>query len=1030
MTLFRRVPAAPQTDGDAAKRRLLRLFCAALLLGALALFIPLRSRSSLRALVDAATVDTRALEPRLSGGFAWAPLRSREVLSSRSLRLASAIGATLASLKGNAAPGARHAAGVAHLLAGRPRQALAAMQTAAASSTDPHIWSDLAATYYATAIDYNAPETLGEALTAADTALAIDPRLPEALFNRALIIEGLGLRDDGRQAWQRYLEVDPGSGWATEGRDHLSRLAPDEPFGDLLQREYESLAQDPAAAGALVRRYPEEARMWGETRVLADWAEAELRHDEAAAGKHLRLARNLGDGLAQSNGDRMLRRAVEAVDTADTSSRTILATAHIAFREGQTIFQDNRAIDAEAKFRTAAAGFAAGHSPVALLARYFTANTLYEQGRVAEAQATLDDLLAGVPADFPAYHAQLLWQRALCYASGGRWGPMLASLTEGVAIFERLGETDHAGLLRGFMAAVYDRTGDPDTAWKERMISLHAIGRRTNFRLQQAISAIAQAAVIRHNWRAAASFLDLEIDIGRRVKDDILFADVLLLRAAVRDRLNDGPGARADLTEAAAVIGNMKDPSFRARLRADALSVQAMLGAPPAEALALLTEAIEFQSTHGKRWILPSLYLQRSHAHRQSGDTSAAAADLERGIDELESHRESLPEGESRFGAFYADEELFADAVDLALGRKDAAAAFAFAERARARSLLESLGHSSSPDRLALPPGSLVVEYMTLPGRLVIFTADPSGIRALETTCDNDAFEAEAAAFVHALHVEDAAAAKSFGTALYRRLIQPIEGQLAGTSTLAVVGTGAIGSLPFAALVDGDGRYLLAHCAVVMAPSAAVYAAGAERLASAPVPDNVLVVSQAAAEADALRYVEQEARQVAGAYASAVRLDGDAARPDALARHAAAFAVIHFAGHAVGDVTGLEPASIVLSDGKGGQRRMSSSEIAAIRLQQTAVVVLAGCSTAAGERRGIEGANSVAHGFLAAGAPSVIATLWPIDDAAAAGFFPLVHAGLAAGLPPAKALRAAQLEWMRQHGASTSLWAAIQTIGS
>ena len=72
----------------------------------------------------------------------------------------------------------------------------------------------------------------------------------------------------------------------------------------------------------------------------------------------------------------------------------------------------------------------------------------------------------------------------------------------------------------------------------------------------------------------------------------------------------------------------------------------------------------------------------------------------------------------------------------------------------------------------------------------------------------------------------------------------------------------------------------------------------------------------------------------------------------------------------------------------------------------------------------------MARAFLAAGAPSVIANLWAIEDSEAAEFFPLVHARLAAGDSPATALRAAQREWMRDPRASLALWTAVQVIGS
>jgi CHAT domain-containing protein len=59
-----------------------------------------------------------------------------------------------------------------------------------------------------------------------------------------------------------------------------------------------------------------------------------------------------------------------------------------------------------------------------------------------------------------------------------------------------------------------------------------------------------------------------------------------------------------------------------------------------------------------------------------------------------------------------------------------------------------------------------------------------------------------------------------------------------------------------------------------------------------------------------------------------------------------------------------------------------------------------------------------------------VATLWPIDDDAAAEFFPRLHHYLLGGLSPADAVRATQLEWIRKRNAPPGLWAAVQTIGS
>ena len=57
------------------------------------------------------------------------------------------------------------------------------------------------------------------ALVAADQALTLQPAQAEALFNRALALEALGIRFAAADSWRRYLEVDPSSSWAVEARE-------------------------------------------------------------------------------------------------------------------------------------------------------------------------------------------------------------------------------------------------------------------------------------------------------------------------------------------------------------------------------------------------------------------------------------------------------------------------------------------------------------------------------------------------------------------------------------------------------------------------------------------------------------------------------------------------------------------------------------------------------------------------------------------------------------------------------------------
>ena len=190
---------------------------------ALAFLHPSRTNGfSIASLVAASNGESRRVEPRLSGKSPWAPFRKSD---SGGTDLSKALRTTLA--QGDLIPSARHTVGLAQLLAGRDRAALSALSAATESSSgDPRTWSDLAAASYVVAGRYNTPELLADALGAADSALAIDANLPEALFNRALILERLQLRDDAREAWNRYLSNESDGAWIAEAREHLRRVAP------------------------------------------------------------------------------------------------------------------------------------------------------------------------------------------------------------------------------------------------------------------------------------------------------------------------------------------------------------------------------------------------------------------------------------------------------------------------------------------------------------------------------------------------------------------------------------------------------------------------------------------------------------------------------------------------------------------------------------------------------------------------------------------------------------------------------------
>jgi tetratricopeptide (TPR) repeat protein len=175
---------------------------------------------------DYARVSNRPSKARLSG-FPYVlrqDFRGGPNELDVSLELMKSDAADAAELKGNSAK-TLHARGIGLLLSeDDPKASIAPLQSAAERDpSNAKYQSDLAAALFAAA--GGNPAMLQSALAAADRALRIDPRSPDALFNRAVVLQDLN-RPEALAAYDRYLAVDSVSPWAAEARSHRDLLRP------------------------------------------------------------------------------------------------------------------------------------------------------------------------------------------------------------------------------------------------------------------------------------------------------------------------------------------------------------------------------------------------------------------------------------------------------------------------------------------------------------------------------------------------------------------------------------------------------------------------------------------------------------------------------------------------------------------------------------------------------------------------------------------------------------------------------------
>jgi CHAT domain-containing protein/tetratricopeptide (TPR) repeat protein len=312
------------------------------------------------------------------------------------------------------------------------------------------------------------------------------------------------------------------------------------------------------------------------------------------------------------------------------------------------------------------------------------------------------------------------------------------------------------------------------------------------------------------------------------------------------------------------------------------------------------------------------------------------------------------------------------------------------------------------------------------------------------------------------------AEAERAGRELSRMLLGPAE-RLLGDRPLLIVADGALQYIPFAALpIPASGAPLATRHDVVSLPSASalavlrrevhgrsrapkalavfadpVFQATDERLTGRPGhlrPMKLASTTRGGEERPSFQRLfssGKEAKAIAALVPPDQRflaLGFEASRSQAISPELAQYRNVHFATHGVLDSRRPELSKLVLSlyDEKGRTQDgfLRLNDIYNLRLGAD-LVVLSACQTALGQEIRGEGLIGLTRGFMYAGAARVVASLWSVEDRATAELMESFYRGmLRQGLPPAAALRRAQLEMARKPGRkSPYYWAGFSLQG-
>jgi CHAT domain-containing protein/tetratricopeptide (TPR) repeat protein len=908
------------------------------------------------------------------------------------------------------------------------------------------IWSEVAAAYYVRAQRDDRASDLLEALAAAKRALEASPGMPEALFNLALTQETLGLKYDAVKSWDAVSKVNE-PGWRNEALEHLRRL----------QTE---TASDPAAVWERsTQRIPALLRS-GDNQTVAK-----------LIAPFPRPALIFFEEELLPSGDQTLIPRFATILYARVHDRFVLDLAAAAPRnhEGHIAFQKARRADDALLYEDAASKLRNGGSPLFLEAEQRRAVRLVSSDIAKRAEGE-------------AARRQYPYLLGLIRASRGyiedRTSEYLQSIAEydsAKTAFEAVDDRQSLASAYRSIAGDYSSVAQYELAFREAIRALRNLPYVTDTRIRHTIVGEAGRAATGLGHPEMAMTLQesaiqrLQYEL-QNTRDTFKIAVIQKnLSSALRGRarleldLQDYEAARRDIGEANR-LNSLNAPDSR-MVEAYLVEMEARVAFDPASAVGAFTRAIEHVRKDEMRTFRASLYAQRAGAQRRLGRVVEAGRDLELALQELSEEEKHLVatrqrgQGEEIWKPYFSRfEDAYRQLIDQLIKGGESDKAFVYAERMRAFEPLDLIlkldfipaefrrltrnGPMSSADiQKHLPPGTWLLQYSVTEDKTYIWIVSRDSFQLIDRKIDRRDIARWTTDLQEAGRLADGPAFAKNLDAPFRTLIAPALAKIGKTpERLVIIPDAPMHGLPFAALRDSTGKYLVELAPLEIDGSATLYIFSLMRDAALRrVPPSALLVGDPKIDprwtfTHGLRQLDSavpEVQAIRPLYEPRVDV---LVNEDATVRrfldHARDKTVIHFAGHAI--VNPSEPWQSLLLLARSPERSgaLSASELLSFRLDQTRLVVLSACSSAAGLGVGPEGVAPLVRPLIAAGVPAVVGTLWDVEDATVKDLSVSFHRHYEEGNDAAKALQRAQLDKLGNRDPQFAVsWASFQVTG-
>lgn len=880
-------------------------------------------------------------------------------------------------------------------------EAIDQLHRALPTAADPAaVMVDLSAAYLVLAGYEQTVDPVMYAFEWSDSAAALQPRSPAALFNRAVALDWLTADSSAVAAWRQYLRAEPRSAWSPYAEGRAKWLALDR---TVVYPDSNATDQQLTRFAVLHRA---EAREFGWDTLLQQWASAVLADDVAIANDRLHRASVLGDALQRAGGDASLADYTRILRTGVDQGRGVTRLARQHEVESERPCELLRRADIP--------------GPHASWVGIKCARLLINAHEFAAASRVLSTLQVDT-LRYPAVAGWAAWLRGTWFQRQGTSAPSFEHYHAAERMFKRAREQKNRGGAQWLVSDADVQVGrfTASYAWLRRAITtLRPVG--NGRRRHDVMMALSRAALLEQLPRTAMALAAEDVHIAIATKKPDAVAEAHANRAEVLAR-SERP--REALREADEV---WRDSTGVTGFEDYFNGVTAYV-----RGLALLSTAPDSARTEFRTLVAlnrPGFAAWGNRGRAQMAHASVLAGDRASAAEQLDSLFVALDRGRGVVdGASPRQVENDVRTPMLRLVRMLAAAgenerALDYLERGSAA--LSAVRVTSARVKLPVRPGRVVVRLLLASDTVYAWTVSGSTISLTRTAAP----AAQMQPLLRSVNVANAGARdwRAERGGLYSLLIQPIENRIRNAREVVFVTDAELSGIPFGALADPAGTPLMVNHTVF----SALTVASAATARPAPPPERITFIAP-----DFNPDLNPGLAPLAGARAEAESLSratdtvqkGGTADSAAVDRALRNSSVLHFGGHAVSFGTRPERSYLVLAPGAGTpDGHYTAAHIEGMDLSGLRLVVLSAC-TSLGRDRGTSGLTGLSGALLGAGAGGVVGSLWKVNDRATRELMTEFYTEYRKTGDPAAALRHAQSVLYRR-GRPAAEWAAFQYV--